>query len=139
METPATVTELPRTCEREHCGELAPASATPRWRFCSDYCRVTHWRAERRGAESQAVTTAKTRDTSVVKFAGSVHLDRNDPRDAELWSRLESGEHVTLMIEGRVTKRAETPLFDREGERRGVKLEANVGILTVWHPPTDAQ
>jgi CRISPR/Cas system-associated protein Cas10 (large subunit of type III CRISPR-Cas system) len=117
-----------RRCE--HCGEPLPVRATRRRRFCDDYCRVTHARAEkRRRAESPAVS-----DKFVVKVHGSVSLDPSDPRDAELWNRLKLAEDVTLQIEGRVSKLAKTYLGDREGESVGVKLEANVGIHTVYRP-----
>ncbi len=91
---------------------------------------MAHWRAE-----SQAVTTGETRDTIVVKLAGSVHLNPTvSSSDAELFRRLELGEFVTLQIEARVAKRAETQLTDREGEPMGVRVEANLGILTVYLP-----
>jgi hypothetical protein len=89
-----------------------------------------HNRAEkRRRAESQAVS-----DKFVVKVQGSVSLDPSDPRDAELWNRLEGGGDVRLQIEGRVNRQSKAPLLDREGELAGVKFEAAVGVHTVYRP-----
>src|SRR6266508_2497750 len=74
-----------------------------------------------RGGEEAALP-----DQIVVKFAGSVRLDRNDPSDVEIFRRLELGEDVSLQIEGRCLKRGSTQLTNREGESTGVKVEASV-------------
>ncbi|HEY8776551.1 MAG TPA: hypothetical protein VIM33_08760 [Gaiellaceae bacterium] len=73
-------------------------------------------------------------DKIVVKLGGVVVLDRNDPSDAALFRRLELGEDVSVQVEGRVARRAESQVFDREGERVGVKVEAAVSVHAIYAP-----
>jgi hypothetical protein len=69
-----------------------------------------------------------------IKFGGTVILDRSDPRDQAIFRSLELGNDVTLMIEGKCSKKGWGFTTDREGELDVVKLEHAVTIHSVYKP-----
>jgi hypothetical protein len=73
-------------------------------------------------------------DKIALKFSGTVFLDRMDPRDVELMRNMKLGNDVTLMIEGKCSKKGWGFTTDREGELDVVKLEHAVTIHSVYKP-----
>jgi hypothetical protein len=73
-------------------------------------------------------------DRIVVMFSGSVILDRNDPRDLELFDRLQLGTDTSLRVEGQVAARTQKQ-YTQRGENTLVKEEAKVVVFAVYDPP----
>ena len=76
-------------------------------------------------------------DRIAIKVTGTVFLDRSDPRDVDLMRRMKLGSDVTLMVEGRVSKKAHGFTTDREGELDVIKLEHAINVHTVYRPAGD--
>lgn len=75
-------------------------------------------------------------DDIVVKFSGSVTLNRTDPEDVALMRAMKGGGDVSLMIEGRCAKKAWSFSDDGDGGVKEVRLEHAVNVHTVYRPVT---
>jgi hypothetical protein len=76
-------------------------------------------------------------DRIAVKVNGTIFLDRSDPRDVELFRSMTLGRDITLMVEGRVSKKAHGFTTDREGELDVIKAENAINVHTVYRPVAD--
>lgn len=67
-----------------------------------------------------------------VGFAGSVMLDRSDPKDVALFNKLILGKEVELRCAGKVAKTATGWTTNREGDLDAIVGERTVKVETVW-------
>jgi hypothetical protein len=67
-----------------------------------------------------------------IGFAGSVMLDRSNPKDVELFNKLTLGKEVELRVAGSVSKTQTGWTTNREGDLDAVVGERVVKVETVY-------
>lgn len=69
-----------------------------------------------------------------IAFSGSVMLDRTDPADVALIRKMALGHDVSLMVEGKVSKKGHQFTTNKEGDLDAVVFETAVKVETVYTP-----
>lgn len=67
-----------------------------------------------------------------IGFAGSVLLDRSNPKDVELYNRLTLGKECELRVSGKVSKVSTGWTTNREGDLDAIVGERVCKIESVW-------
>ena len=75
-------------------------------------------------------------DKIAIGFSGRVMLDRSSPADVALIRAMALGKDVTLMVEGKVSKKGHGFTTNKEGDLDAVVFETGVKVELVYKPVT---